>query len=219
MEYSPVACMRQSCRCCPSDSLGCLPCNFSLVRAMAMPSRVRMWMRPASNSAKVARILKNSFPSDRPGRRASGRGPVSRLAPEAGRRWRVHLGRTLAAGRVSARPACPLRARRRGPALPHGLSQPARRHRHPLECVHLGEAVRQRKHAGLTLEPERLAHISRLGWAHILLTGEYRWPSANSSLSVRFCPYLSRPDVLQASHGFSLLAIFQALDVPNVIRD
>ena len=40
----------------------------------------------------------------------------------------------------------------------------------------LGEAVRQRKRAGLTVEPELLAHISPLGWAHILLTGEYRWP-------------------------------------------
>ena len=42
--------------------------------------------------------------------------------------------------------------------------------------AHLGEAVRQRKHADLTVEPELLAHISPLGWAHILLTGEYRWP-------------------------------------------
>ena len=42
--------------------------------------------------------------------------------------------------------------------------------------AHLGEAVRQRKHAGLTVEPELLAHISPLGWAHILLTREYRWP-------------------------------------------
>ena len=42
--------------------------------------------------------------------------------------------------------------------------------------THLGEAVRPRKHAGLTVEPELLAHISPLGWAHILLTGEYRWP-------------------------------------------
>ena len=38
MEYSPVHCMRQSSRCCLSDSLDCLPRNFSLVRAMAMPS-------------------------------------------------------------------------------------------------------------------------------------------------------------------------------------
>ena len=34
--------------------------------------------------------------------------------------------------------------------------------------VHLGEAGRQRKHAGLTVEPELLAYI--------LLTGEYQWP-------------------------------------------
>ena len=40
----------------------------------------------------------------------------------------------------------------------------------------LGEAVRQRKRAGLTVEPELLAHISPLGWTHILLTGDYRWP-------------------------------------------
>ena len=42
--------------------------------------------------------------------------------------------------------------------------------------VRLGEAVRQRRRAGLPVEPELLAHISPLGWAHILLTGEYRWP-------------------------------------------
>ena len=42
--------------------------------------------------------------------------------------------------------------------------------------AHLGETARQRKHAGLTVEPEILAHISPLGWAHILFTGEYRWP-------------------------------------------
>ena len=62
MEYSPVACMRQSSRCCRSESLGCLPRNFPLARVMAMPSRVRMRMRSAANSAKVARILKNIFP-------------------------------------------------------------------------------------------------------------------------------------------------------------
>jgi TnpA family transposase len=41
---------------------------------------------------------------------------------------------------------------------------------------HLGNAVTQRKHDGLESPPELLAHISPLGWAHILLTGEYRWP-------------------------------------------
>ena len=34
--------------------------------------------------------------------------------------------------------------------------------------VRLSEAVRQRKRAGLPVEPELLAHISPLGWAHIL---------------------------------------------------
>ena len=66
-DNSPVACMRQSSRCCRSDSLGCLPRNFPLARAMAMPSWVRMRMRSASNSAKVARILKNIFPMGSPG--------------------------------------------------------------------------------------------------------------------------------------------------------
>ena len=42
--------------------------------------------------------------------------------------------------------------------------------------AHLGEAVRQRQHAGLTVEPELLVHISPLEWVHMLLTGEYRWP-------------------------------------------
>ncbi len=40
----------------------------------------------------------------------------------------------------------------------------------------LGHAVAQRKQAGLPVPIELLAHISPLGWAHILLTGEYRWP-------------------------------------------
>ena len=41
---------------------------------------------------------------------------------------------------------------------------------------HLGRSVTQRKSAGLDCSPALLAHISPLGWAHILLTGEYRWP-------------------------------------------
>ena len=39
----------------------------------------------------------------------------------------------------------------------------------------LGKAVAQRKRAGLDCSPDLLAHISPLGWAHILITGEYRW--------------------------------------------
>jgi hypothetical protein len=40
---------------------------------------------------------------------------------------------------------------------------------------HLGHAVIQRQRSNLDCPPELLAHISPLGWAHILLTGEYRW--------------------------------------------
>ncbi|MGB3247381.1 MAG: Tn3 family transposase [Sulfitobacter sp.] len=40
---------------------------------------------------------------------------------------------------------------------------------------HLGQAVAARKRTGLDCSLELLSHISPLGWAHILLTGEYRW--------------------------------------------
>lgn len=41
---------------------------------------------------------------------------------------------------------------------------------------HLGHAVAERRRAALDCPTHLLAHISPLGWAHILLTGEYRWP-------------------------------------------
>lgn len=41
---------------------------------------------------------------------------------------------------------------------------------------HLGQAVAGRRRNGLDCSSDPLAHISPLGWAHILLTGEYRWP-------------------------------------------
>ena len=40
---------------------------------------------------------------------------------------------------------------------------------------HLGHAVSARNCASLDCSPQLLSHISPLGWAHILLTGEYRW--------------------------------------------
>ncbi|MDE4134770.1 Tn3 family transposase [Phaeobacter sp. QD34_3] len=40
---------------------------------------------------------------------------------------------------------------------------------------YLGQAVAARQRTGLNCDPALLAHISPLGWAHILLTGEYRW--------------------------------------------
>ena len=41
---------------------------------------------------------------------------------------------------------------------------------------HLGRAVTARLQDGRECPPVLLSHISPLGWAHILLTGEYRWP-------------------------------------------
>ena len=40
---------------------------------------------------------------------------------------------------------------------------------------HLGRALLQRRRASIATPEQLLAHISPLGWAHILLTGEYRW--------------------------------------------
>lgn len=42
--------------------------------------------------------------------------------------------------------------------------------------AHLERAIENRRNEGLDVPPELLAHISPLGWAHILLTGEYLWP-------------------------------------------
>ena len=53
--------------------------------------------------------------------------------------------------------------------------------------LHLDHAVAQRQSDGLGVPPELLAHISPLGWAHILLTGEYRWPrTVADTLKVSF---------------------------------
>lgn len=45
------------------------------------------------------------------------------------------------------------------------------------DTVHLGHAVAERRNEGLDVPPERLALISPLGWAHILVTGDYLWPT------------------------------------------
>ena len=40
----------------------------------------------------------------------------------------------------------------------------------------LGEAVARRRRAGLPVAPELLAHTAPLGWGHLLINGEYKWP-------------------------------------------
>jgi TnpA family transposase len=42
--------------------------------------------------------------------------------------------------------------------------------------LYLGQAAAKRKQEGQSTPADLLAHISPLGWAHTLLTGEYRWP-------------------------------------------
>ena len=54
--------------------------------------------------------------------------------------------------------------------------------------AHLGEAVRQRKHPGLTVEPELLAHVHPLGGPTSCSPANTGGQSADSGLSVRFCP-------------------------------
>ncbi|MDT7532191.1 Tn3 family transposase [Sphingobium sp. SA2] len=42
----------------------------------------------------------------------------------------------------------------------------------------LGEVVNTRAASGAHIAPDLLAHVSPLGWEHINLTGEYRWPKS-----------------------------------------
>jgi TnpA family transposase len=54
----------------------------------------------------------------------------------------------------------------------------------------LGEVVNTRAASGTHIAPDLLAHVSPLGWEHINLTGEYRWPKI---LSVGFRPLPQTP--------------------------
>ena len=63
--------------------------------------------------------------------------------------------------------------------------------------AHLGETVRPRKHAGLTVEPELLAHISPLGWAVGPHPAHWRIPVAKTpiaTLAYDSAPYRNRPE-------------------------
>lgn len=42
----------------------------------------------------------------------------------------------------------------------------------------LGEVVDRHAVDGIIIPPDLLAHVSPLGWEHINLTGEYRWPKS-----------------------------------------
>ena len=113
MEYSPVACMRQSSRCCPSDSSGLLAVQFPLGAgdgdALAGAQADEIGFEFGEGGKDIEEQLSHR---DRPGLRASGRGPVSRLVPEAGRRWRkparasgTNLARRSSFGATSVSPS------------------------------------------------------------------------------------------------------------------
>lgn len=40
----------------------------------------------------------------------------------------------------------------------------------------LGKIIAKRRQAGICDPEDLLSHVSPLGWGHILITGEYRWP-------------------------------------------
>lgn len=40
---------------------------------------------------------------------------------------------------------------------------------------HLGRIIHEMKQKGIHMPPEKLAHLSPLGWEHIILTGFYKW--------------------------------------------
>nr|WP_234818837.1 Tn3 family transposase [Sinorhizobium fredii] len=50
--------------------------------------------------------------------------------------------------------------------------------------VHLGHAIAERRNDGLDVPPELLAHVSPLGSAHILPTGECLWPTEANAQGV-----------------------------------
>jgi len=62
---------------------------------MAMPSRVRMRLRSASNSAKVARMLKTTIPWDLWDHEQTPQAGVLRLWPLTCQRWRGRLERNV----------------------------------------------------------------------------------------------------------------------------
>jgi len=49
----------------------------------------------------------------------------------------------------------------------------------------LGEVVNTRAASGTHIAPDLLAHVSPLGWEHINLTGEYRWPKSLDPMTAR----------------------------------
>ena len=77
----------------------------------------------------------------------------------------------------------PRAKRRMHPTPPAAISPGCRLALPPRSIIYwntqkLSEAVFARQKADLETPAEFLTHVSPLGWEHINLTGEYRWPGA-----------------------------------------
>lgn len=65
----------------------------------------------------------------------------------------------------------------------HGLPQSQVSHKNVLLAAiiiywntkHLGRIIHDMKQQGIHMAPEKLDHLSPLGWEHIILTGFYKW--------------------------------------------
>ena len=104
---------------------------------------------------------------------------------------RGDLGRTLPAGRVLGRPACPLRARWRGPALAHGRANLL-----AAIVIHCNPPSRRKGHAAETSWADSQAKVSRPPTAHLGI------PVATApitALAYDSAPYRSRPEGDSAS--------------------
>ena len=155
----------------------------------------------------------------------------SSMRKRPGRTYHIHRGlaarRRYAAasqhqpeqGRGSSRPQerAPHRAPgrnprplQRGPALPHGRAKRARRNRHLLEYRPSRQSRQAGKHAGLTVDPELLSHISTLGGPTFCPPANTGGQDDNSNLNLRFCllPELTRVGRLQAVPCYSGRSLF-----------
>ena len=109
-------------------------------------------------------------------------GPAAPLHPER-RRPAEHRGPAAAPQQAGLRVAA-MRASLPGPPAGSGRVRSAGLNLLAAIIIYwntlkLGETVFARKNAGLEIPAEFLAHISPLGWEHINLTGEYRWPGTD----------------------------------------
>ena len=75
--------------------------------------------------------------------------------------------------------------------------------------AHLGGAVRQRQHTGLTVGPEFLAHISPLGWGHFCSLATPVTKALIAILAYDSAPYPNRTLIGRLSLSKVLFAVLR----------